>query len=125
MVLRVLLSVRRVSTAQASTSADALFSKRPVFPKKPQGQGEAKVFVDYRPITCVGGNGGNGMVSFLRVKNDPFAGPDGGNGGNGAHVIFKGTVRVTGNSKSLNRFSKPFGKGSVPFTLDRQGEKRR
>ncbi|KAH7724902.1 Protein M01E5.2 [Aphelenchoides avenae] len=94
MIGRLVVPVRLFSTARPSTSADTLFTKRPVFPKKPHGEGEAKTFVDYRSVTCVGGNGGNGMVSFLRAKNEPFAGPDGGNGGNGAHVILKANAQT-------------------------------
>lgn len=29
------------------------------------------------------------MVSFLRAYGEPYGGPDGGNGGNGAHIIFQ------------------------------------
>jgi GTP-binding protein len=49
-------------------------------------------FVDYFATKCIGGNGGNGMISFLREYNMPFGGPDGGNGGSGGHVIFKGKL---------------------------------
>ncbi len=47
------------------------------------------------------GNGGDGLVSFMRLKCNEFAGPDGGDGGHGGHVIFKGDH----NLKSLNKIS--------------------
>jgi GTP-binding protein len=39
------------------------------------------------------------MVSFMHLKGNEFAGPDGGDGGNGGSVIF----RADSNVKSLNR----------------------
>lgn len=38
----------------------------------------------------VGGNGGDGCLSFLSLPQKEFAGPDGGDGGNGGHVVFRG-----------------------------------
>ncbi|TKR93378.1 hypothetical protein L596_007847 [Steinernema carpocapsae] len=74
----------------SSSFADqATFSKRPIFPKKQRADGEASTFVDYRRVNCHAGNGGNGMVSFLRGYRVPFGGPDGGDGGNGAHIILQ------------------------------------
>lgn len=34
------------------------------------------------------------MVSFMRLYANEWAGPDGGDGGNGAHVIFKGILKL-------------------------------
>lgn len=44
-------------------------------------------FVDFKRITLIAGNGGNGHLSFTSLPFKEFAGPDGGNGGNGAHII--------------------------------------
>ncbi|KAL7075102.1 hypothetical protein ACQ4LE_005465 [Meloidogyne hapla] len=63
--------------------------KAPVLPKKLRSTGEPLDFIDYQKVVCSGGNGGDGVISFLREKNLEFCGPDGGNGGNGGHVIFK------------------------------------
>lgn len=74
---------------------DGGLSKTPLFPTKARSSGEAASFVDFRRVHCKGGNGGNGMVSFLREYKVPYGGPDGGNGGNGGHVIFKGFLLIT------------------------------
>jgi GTP-binding protein len=43
-------------------------------------------FVDEATIRVEGGKGGNGCISFLRLKYMPFGGPDGGDGGDGGSV---------------------------------------
>jgi GTP-binding protein len=48
-----------------------------------------------------GGNGGDGVVSFLHTKEKEKAGPDGGDGGNGASVVFQADRNV----KSLNKLA--------------------
>lgn len=45
-------------------------------------------FIDEVKIEVRAGNGGPGASSFRREKYIPFGGPDGGDGGRGAHVIF-------------------------------------
>ena len=47
------------------------------------------MFIDKARIFVKSGNGGNGAVSFRREKYVPACGPDGGDGGNGASVIFE------------------------------------
>ena len=46
------------------------------------------MFVDRAKIYIKAGNGGNGIVSFLRLKAVANGGPDGGDGGNGGDVVF-------------------------------------
>lgn len=48
-------------------------------------------FVDYVSIKIVSGNGGRGASSFRREKYVAKGGPDGGNGGEGGHIIFQAT----------------------------------
>jgi GTP-binding protein len=60
---------------------------------------KSQFFVDFKTTTARGGRGGDGMVSFMHLKGNEFAGPDGGDGGNGGNVIFKACENV----KSLNR----------------------
>ncbi|KAK6047312.1 Obg family GTPase CgtA [Cooperia oncophora] len=68
--------------------------KKPILPKKARSDGKAGTFVDYRRVRCIGGNGGDGMVSFFRGYRKPFGGPDGGDGGNGGHVLFKASLHA-------------------------------
>ena len=46
------------------------------------------MFIDEVVIKVVAGSGGNGCTSFLHEKYVEMGGPDGGNGGSGADVIF-------------------------------------
>ena len=46
------------------------------------------MLIDRAVVEVRSGNGGNGAISFLREKNLPKGGPDGGNGGNGGSVYF-------------------------------------
>lgn len=41
----------------------------------------------------VGGQGGGGSQSFCSEPRKIFGGPDGGNGGDGGHVILKGKTQ--------------------------------
>lgn len=46
-------------------------------------------YVDSYRVRAVGGNGGDGCISFLSAWCKEHAGPDGGDGGHGGHVIFQ------------------------------------
>lgn len=47
-------------------------------------------FIDYVKIYCRSGKGGRGSSHFRREKYIPKGGPDGGNGGDGGHIILRG-----------------------------------
>ncbi|MEG0050574.1 MAG: GTPase ObgE [Terrisporobacter sp.] len=47
------------------------------------------MFIDKAKIFVKAGNGGNGGISFRREKYVPAGGPDGGDGGKGASIIFE------------------------------------
>ena len=46
-------------------------------------------FIDEAFLEVRAGNGGAGASSFRREKYIPFGGPDGGDGGKGANIVFK------------------------------------
>lgn len=46
------------------------------------------MFVDEITIKAIAGKGGDGCTSFRREKYVPMGGPDGGNGGKGADIVF-------------------------------------
>ena len=54
------------------------------------------MLIDRAIIEVRSGNGGNGSISFLREKNMPKGGPDGGNGGRGGSVylVARGNVNT-------------------------------
>lgn len=47
------------------------------------------MFIDELTIKLLAGSGGDGCTSFRREKFVPMGGPDGGNGGKGASIIFE------------------------------------
>ncbi len=51
--------------------------------------------MDRVEITVVGGNGGNGLISFRHEKFVPFGGPYGGDGGYGGNVYVGADRSVT------------------------------
>ena len=52
-------------------------------------------FIDEAKIEIISGHGGKGCVSFRREKYIPRGGPDGGNGGAGANVVFEATDNMS------------------------------
>ncbi len=64
------------------------------------------MFIDEAKIYVRSGRGGAGMMHFHREKYVPRGGPDGGDGGRGADVIFK--VQPTLNTLQSFRFKRKF-----------------
>lgn len=52
------------------------------------------MFVDEVEVSLIAGDGGNGCISFRREKYIPFGGPNGGDGGNGGHVVLQADENV-------------------------------
>jgi len=63
-------------------------------------------FIDEAKIYIRSGDGGNGCVSFRREKYIPMGGPDGGDGGRGASIIFIANPHI--NTLSHFRFKRHF-----------------
>ncbi len=59
------------------------------------------MFIDHIRIIAKAGDGGNGVVHFIREKFRPKGGPDGGDGGNGGSVI----LRVDPSADNLKAYS--------------------
>lgn len=51
-------------------------------------------FIDQIKVNVRSGKGGDGIVHFMRTKQNPKAGPDGGDGGRGGHIILKGNKHL-------------------------------
>ena len=51
-------------------------------------------FIDEVEITVISGDGGDGIVSFLRERARPYGGPNGGNGGRGGDVVMSATSAI-------------------------------
>lgn len=74
-------------------------------------------FRDTLDITVQGGKGGDGGLSFLRLKYMPKGGPDGGHGGDGGSVYLEAVEDVT----SLDRL---LGRGAYKAETGEQGQGR-
>lgn len=67
----------------------------PIRSKKSKSSGNAsQYFVDIKQVRAIGGKGGDGEISFLKLWVNDRAGPDGGDGGHGGHVIFQVSTNV-------------------------------
>ena len=61
------------------------------------------LFRDLLDITVQGGRGGDGAMSFLRLKYLPKGGPDGGHGGDGGSVFLRAIADVTSLHRLIDR----------------------
>lgn len=83
------------------------------------------MFIDKAKIFVKAGNGGNGAVSFRREKYVPAGGPDGGDGGKGASVIFEvdNDLRTLMDFKYQRKYvATPGGDGSKKRQAGKNGE---
>jgi len=83
------------------------------------------LFIDKAKIFVKAGNGGNGAVSFRREKYVPAGGPDGGDGGRGASVIFEvdNDLRTLMDFKYQRKYvATPGGDGSKKRQAGKNGE---
>lgn len=83
------------------------------------------MFIDKARIFVKAGNGGNGAVSFRREKYVPAGGPDGGDGGKGASVIFEvdNDLRTLMDFKYQRKYvATPGGDGSKKRQAGKNGE---
>ncbi|KAF5306637.1 hypothetical protein FQA39_LY08826 [Lamprigera yunnana] len=76
----------------------AFYSQKTALPLRSTKQKSNKTvvqsFADLKRVRVVAGKGGDGCISFLHLWSNEFAGPDGGDGGNGGHIIFKASENV-------------------------------
>ena len=88
-------------------------------------------FIDEAFLEVRAGNGGAGASSFRREKYIPFGGPDGGDGGKGADVVFRvnlnkntlidfqnkrvfiANTRIVGDRRKIKSYILPFIRRSI------------
>jgi GTPase len=78
-------------------------------------------FRDVLDITVQGGKGGDGAMSFLRLKYVPKGGPDGGHGGDGGNVVLEAVDNVTSLDALVGRRSYRGGTGQQGEGRERAG----
>lgn len=84
----------RTLTVTACVHKDKSVAK-PLRSTKPKSKRDTvQYFIDIKQTKTIGGKGGDGEISFLRLWVNDRAGPDGGDGGNGGHVIFQAKTNV-------------------------------
>ena len=72
-------------------------------------------FVDEATIRVVAGKGGDGCLSFLREKNRPRGGPDGGDGGDGGDIYLTATagLNTLADFRYVRLYRAPGGRGGA------------
>lgn len=78
-------------------------------------------FVDEATIHVIGGNGGDGCLSFRREKFVPRGGPDGGDGGNGGDVIMEADPNLSTLMELVSRETYRAGNGAHGTSKNRHG----
>ncbi|CAF0956931.1 unnamed protein product [Adineta steineri] len=78
---------------------------KPLAPNKPKASIDFdNEFQDEIEIRLIAGKGGDGRSSFSKTFQNEFGGPNGGDGGNGAHIILQASKHLT----SLNNIRKMY-----------------
>ncbi len=78
-------------------------------------------FRDVLELTVQGGKGGDGGLSFLRLKYMPKGGPDGGHGGDGGSVLLEAISEVTSLDRLVSRRQYKAGTGAQGEGRDKAG----
>ncbi|CAH0731243.1 unnamed protein product, partial [Brenthis ino] len=92
-------NTKTVIFSQINRNFSKEFTPKPLRSLKAKStRNNVQFYVDACRVRAVAGNGGDGCVSFLSAWCKDQAGPNGGDGGNGGHVIFQ----ATHTKKSLN-----------------------
>jgi GTPase len=68
-------------------------------------------FRDTLDITVQGGKGGDGGLSFMRLKYVPKGGPDGGHGGNGGSIYLEAIEDITSLDRLIDKHHQKAGTG--------------
>ncbi|CAF4792010.1 unnamed protein product, partial [Rotaria sp. Silwood1] len=71
-------------------TSKTFINPKPLAPSKPKASIDCdNYFQDELEIRLIAGKGGDGKSSFSKTFQNEFGGPNGGDGGNGAHIILQ------------------------------------
>nr|XP_056700978.1 mitochondrial ribosome-associated GTPase 2 [Euleptes europaea] len=85
----------------STTCAKCSKSRRSGHKRNLSEKKQSQYFVDHRKVQMTGGKGGDGISCFHSEPRKMYGGPDGGNGGDGGHIILKVDQQVKSLSSVL------------------------